>query len=84
MFEISDTHEMEVQPTILDRDVANNLKIGILFSTEKEAYDYYNAYAIDKGFSVHKDILRRNKNEKIIGRTYVQKQVDHMPNLKIV
>ena len=36
MFEISDTHEMEVQPTILDRDVANDLKIGILLAPTKK------------------------------------------------
>ena len=75
---------MEV-PTILDRDVANDLKLGILFSTKKEAYDYNNAYAIDKGFSVRKDVYVEIRMEKSLdAHTYVQKQVDHMPNLKIV
>ena len=38
-------------PTIPSRDIDNDLKIGIPFKVEEDAYDYYKAYAVDKEFS---------------------------------
>ncbi|XP_074302036.1 protein FAR1-RELATED SEQUENCE 5-like [Silene latifolia] len=62
----------EESPILVHREVQmNEIKIGTSFTNEDDAYDYYNRYAISRGFSIRKDVIRRNKNGKIISRTFV-------------
>ncbi len=41
-------------------------KIGMKFSSEQEAYDFYNAYALKKGFSIRRSSYHYIGNTKII------------------
>ncbi|KAF2915592.1 hypothetical protein DAI22_09g046632 [Oryza sativa Japonica Group] len=41
-------------------------KIGMKFSSEQEAYDFYNAYALKKGFSIRRSSYHYMGNTKII------------------
>ncbi|KAL6623666.1 hypothetical protein ACP70R_033545 [Stipagrostis hirtigluma subsp. patula] len=41
-------------------------KIGMKFNTEEEAYEFYNAYALRKGFSIRKSSFHRIKNTSTI------------------
>ncbi|XP_010277381.1 PREDICTED: protein FAR1-RELATED SEQUENCE 12-like isoform X2 [Nelumbo nucifera] len=46
--------------------------IGLQFSCEDEAYEYYNAYAKEKGFSIRKSRVERSKVDKsVLSRKYV-------------
>ncbi|KAG2609425.1 protein FAR-RED IMPAIRED RESPONSE 1-like [Panicum virgatum] len=46
-------------------------KIGMKFCTEQEAYDFYNAYARDKGFSIRRSSSHNVKNTTTIkNRTF--------------
>ncbi|KAG8374901.1 hypothetical protein BUALT_Bualt10G0043800 [Buddleja alternifolia] len=45
-------------------------KIGMEFETEKAAFMFYNEYARLAGFSVRKYSVHRDKNERIIDRTF--------------
>jgi zinc finger SWIM domain-containing protein 3 len=42
-----------------------SVKIGMKFHTEQEAYDFYNAYAWDKGFSIRWSSSHNVKNSTI-------------------
>ncbi|XP_074267008.1 protein FAR1-RELATED SEQUENCE 5-like [Silene latifolia] len=55
----------------LQRNIGNVIMIGRSVSSEEEAYDCYNRYAIDRGFSIRKHVFRRNKDGKITTRTFV-------------
>lgn len=46
-------------------------KIGLVFHSEDEAYNFYNTYAKRKGFSVRKDHLSRRKDGSIRYRHYL-------------
>lgn len=41
-------------------------KVGMKFCTEEEAYNFYNAYARDKGFSIRRSNSYNVKNTTII------------------
>ena len=46
-------------------------KIGMKFNTEQEAYDFYNSYAGDKGFSIRRSSSHNVKNTTTIkNRTF--------------
>jgi hypothetical protein len=42
-----------------------SVKIGMKFCSEQEAYDFYNAYAQDKGFSIRQSSSHNVKNSAI-------------------
>jgi len=43
-----------------------------IFRSENEAYNFYNSYAKEKGFSVRKDRVRRKTGtDEVIWRRYV-------------
>ncbi|KAG0485434.1 hypothetical protein HPP92_009513 [Vanilla planifolia] len=46
-------------------------KVGMLFHSEDEAYDFYNSYAKRKGFSVRKGHLSRRKDGSVRDRHYL-------------
>ncbi|KAJ4950440.1 hypothetical protein NE237_027272 [Protea cynaroides] len=46
--------------------------IGLQFGSEDEAYEFYNAYAMEKGFSIRKSRVERSKVDKsVLSRKYV-------------
>ncbi|MCL7038572.1 hypothetical protein MKW94_030142 [Papaver nudicaule] len=46
--------------------------IGLRFSSEDEAYEFYNAYAKEKGFSIRKSHIQRSRVDRsVISREYV-------------
>ncbi|KAG5548919.1 hypothetical protein RHGRI_014325 [Rhododendron griersonianum] len=48
------------------------LKIGMKVNSDKEAYDMYNGYAFDMGFSIRRDDLSYKRGTKeVIRRTFV-------------
>ncbi|XP_009412131.2 protein FAR1-RELATED SEQUENCE 5 [Musa acuminata AAA Group] len=46
-------------------------KVGMVFHSEEEAYEFYNSYAKRKGFSVRKGHLSRRRDNSIRDRHYV-------------
>lgn len=46
-------------------------KVGMLFNSEEQAYEFYNSYAKRKGFSVRKGHLSRRKDGSIRDRHYL-------------
>ncbi|KAJ4841510.1 hypothetical protein Tsubulata_012660 [Turnera subulata] len=44
------------------------LKVGMLFNSDKEAYDAYNAYGVEKGFGVRKSFMKYNSKGQVIRR----------------
>lgn len=46
-------------------------KVGMIFHSEDQAYNFYNSYAKRKGFSVRKDHLSRRSDGRIRYRHYV-------------
>ncbi|KAI3907532.1 hypothetical protein MKW92_032230 [Papaver armeniacum] len=47
-------------------------KIGMKFDTEQMAYEYYNRYARDVGFSIRKDFTTHRKDKTISRRVLVR------------
>ncbi|KAI3984055.1 hypothetical protein MKX01_035182 [Papaver californicum] len=46
--------------------------VGLRFSSEDEAYEFYNAYAKEKGFSIRKSHIQRSRVDRsVISREYV-------------
>ncbi|XP_043698176.1 protein FAR1-RELATED SEQUENCE 5-like isoform X2 [Telopea speciosissima] len=46
--------------------------VGLQFESEDEAYEFYNAYAMEKGFSIRKSRVERSKVDKsVLSRKYV-------------
>lgn len=60
---------------ISDHDAANNTqlnpKVGMLFNSEEQVFDFYNLYAKRRGFSVRKGHLSRRKDGSIRDRHYL-------------
>ncbi|XP_039119362.1 protein FAR1-RELATED SEQUENCE 5-like [Dioscorea cayenensis subsp. rotundata] len=48
----------------------DNPKLGKTFGTEEEAYSFYNAYALNVGFSIRKGWVKRNKDGVIHCRRF--------------
>ncbi|OMO50386.1 hypothetical protein COLO4_38100 [Corchorus olitorius] len=52
-----------------EEEVSVKPHVGMVFDSEEEAYDYYNRYAYQKGFSVRKGATRKSeKDGNVIGR----------------
>ncbi|CAO2152918.1 unnamed protein product, partial [Urochloa humidicola] len=63
----SNTESTQVEHSLED----NIPKVGMKFNTEQEAYDYYNAYAREKGFSIRRSSSHNVKNTNTIkNRTF--------------
>ncbi|XP_072968994.1 protein FAR1-RELATED SEQUENCE 5-like [Typha angustifolia] len=57
-------------PEMIDKSLMEP-KIGMVFYSEDQAYNFYNSYAKRKGFSVRKDHLSRRKDGSIRYRHYL-------------
>ncbi|KAK2638654.1 hypothetical protein Ddye_026449 [Dipteronia dyeriana] len=56
---------------ILEKEDDGELKVGMEVHSDAEAYDLYNNYALEKGFSVRKHVIRRDSSNNIRQREYV-------------
>ncbi|KAK2655107.1 hypothetical protein Ddye_008159 [Dipteronia dyeriana] len=56
---------------ILEKEYDGELRVGMEVHSDAEAYDLYNNYALKKGFSVRKHVIRRDSSNNIRQRKYV-------------
>ncbi|WOL03257.1 protein FAR1-RELATED SEQUENCE 5-like [Canna indica] len=59
----------EISPEVTDQQLEP--KVGMVFQSEEQAYNFYNLYAKRKGFSVRKGHLSRRRDNSIRDRHYV-------------
>ncbi|XP_042499833.1 protein FAR1-RELATED SEQUENCE 5-like [Macadamia integrifolia] len=45
-------------------DVDSKPRLGMVFNTEKEAYDFYNSYGGTTGFSIRRDFAHKSRKDK--------------------
>ncbi|KAK3223887.1 hypothetical protein Dsin_010912 [Dipteronia sinensis] len=56
---------------ILEKEDDGELRVGMKVHSDAEAYDLYNNYALKKGFSVRKHVIRRDSSNNIRQQEYV-------------
>ncbi|KAK0580824.1 hypothetical protein LWI29_006639 [Acer saccharum] len=56
---------------IFEKEDDGELKVGMEVHSDAEAYELYNNYALKKGFSVQKHVIRRDSSNNIRQREYV-------------
>jgi len=63
---------LQTEPTQVENCTEDRIpKVGMKFCTEEEAYQFYNAYARDKGFSIRRSSSHNVKNSTTINnRTF--------------
>ena len=63
---------LQTEPTRVENCTEDRIpKVGMKFCTEEEAYQFYNAYARDKGFSIRRSSSHNVKNTTTIkNRTF--------------
>ena len=58
---------LQTEPTQVENCTEDRIpKVGMKFCTEEEAYQFYNAYARDKGFSIRRSSSHNVKNSTTI------------------
>ncbi|KAM1244366.1 hypothetical protein COP2_036794 [Malus domestica] len=58
------------------------LVLGMEFETEKDAFEFYNAYAYTAGFSVRKSKAHKNEDGKLMDRLFVCSSEGHRQKKK--
>ncbi|KAJ0960201.1 hypothetical protein J5N97_001976 [Dioscorea zingiberensis] len=67
-----ETEKGKTVPLIVDSDeIFDEIKVGMKVYSEEEAYDFYNRYAMSKGFSVRKGNKRRSLGEPLRQREFL-------------